>query len=98
MVPANQAVKMGMADKVATLDQTLSRLGARTPMPGANASASAEITEGDVISVIPTETPTATVTASDSEIPIMAMDPHHPDAEMARQIALLEREIELENL
>lgn len=33
MVPANKAVKMGMADRVATMDQTLARLGAKTPMP-----------------------------------------------------------------
>jgi capsid assembly protease len=33
MVSAQKAVKMGMADRVATLDQTLARLGARTAMP-----------------------------------------------------------------
>lgn len=33
MMPAAAAVKAGMADRVATLDQTLARLGAKAPMP-----------------------------------------------------------------
>lgn len=47
MVSANKAVKMGMADRVATLDQTLARLGARTPMP---AKAQATETPGVIMS------------------------------------------------
>jgi len=43
MIPANKAVKMGMADRVATLDQTLARLGARTPMPGSAAKAETDL-------------------------------------------------------
>src|SRR6266576_1595301 len=65
MVSANKAVKMGMADRVATLDQTLARLGARTAMPNSNAAAA--LPNG--AEVVAVETAPAIVESSEAAIP-----------------------------
>ena len=69
MMPANKAVKAGMADRVATMDQTLNRLGARTPMPsGANAASAADAVD-------------AAIAASAAPIPLHAGAVAHEQSE-----------------
>lgn len=113
MIPANKAVKMGMADRVATLDQTLTRLGARTPMPNSSAAADATTLPASRLDRLNDRTRDAAVLESrtydvneiaevfavpaDAILPALdAVD--DKSAKRNAEIALLEREMELEAL
>jgi capsid assembly protease len=92
MVSAQKAVKAGMADRVATLDQTLARLGARTAMPkSVKAEVETVLPEAAAIAEEGTD-PTIAV----ADVPVDVTPTASP--ELLVQIALLEQEIELDAL
>jgi capsid assembly protease len=102
MVPAKQAVKAGMADRVATMDQTLARLKARTPAAAAPKAEAIEIplAAGGIVAP-PTVPALVGEQCNDSVVPAPAPVAPEPaaapdNAALLAEIEMLEQELELD--